>query len=81
MKRRRSQQMPPEKFHELARHLKNTVEATVVDAAADEVLATDMLAKGSSDEMHRVFQNHRIILRDKAHGSRRILYRPQRADP
>ena len=81
MQRRRSKTTTPECFPILARHLKSTVEATIVDAASDEVIATKMLATGSAEEMHKVFQNHRLMVRDKAHGSRRILYRPQRADP
>ena len=72
---------PAVSYSALAHHLKATVEATCTDAASNEALATKLTASGSAEEgLGVIFPNHRLLIRDKAHASRRILLRPHNAD-
>ena len=57
------------------------VEATNVDSAGDELLACKMAARGSDGVFARMFPNHKMIIRDTTHASRKIGERPLEADP
>lgn len=60
-------------------HIVKITEAITVDSASDELLACSMLANGSSEEMEQVFTNHRVIIRDTTHASRKICERSIKA--
>ena len=71
----------------LVQHIRECVLSTTIDAAGNEVAAVQdsaaplevhcqHLAEGET-----LFPNHKLIVRDRAHGTRRVLERPWRADP
>ena len=62
----------------LERRIRRYVHCITVDAAADEVLAAEMSRRPISELLAPLFPNT-IVLRDKAHSSRRILSRPWQA--
>ena len=59
----------------LERRIRRYVHCITVDAAADEVLASEMSRRPISELLAPLFPNS-IVLRDKAHSSRRVLSRP-----
>ena len=59
----------------MATAIRRRVHIITVDSAADEVLAAEMGRKPVLDLMAPVMPNLRIVLRDKAHASRRMLGR------
>ena len=62
----------------LERRIRQKVHCITVDSAADEVLAAEMSRQPISELLAPLFPNA-IVLRDKAHSSRRILSRPWQA--
>ena len=62
------------------RHLGSIVTWWYTDAAYDEYAAGEMLRLPASSG-GKLFTNLKVIGREKAHASRRVLERPQRADP
>ena len=51
-----------------------------VDVVADEVLASEIMRMPALASLGNMTPNLRFIQRDKAHGGRRIMKRPWRAD-
>jgi hypothetical protein len=51
-----------------------------VDAAGDEVLAGEMMRKVMPSMIENITPNLQCVIRDKAHGSRRLMSRPWHAD-
>ncbi len=66
---------------ELYEHLLSITEAITIDSAENEVVASyDMMSSTSLSSSQGHFKNMKHILRDKAHGLRRLLSRPWAAD-
>ena len=66
----------------MLQRVKNSIEAFVSDAAADEIRAGCMLAGQTvRGEVAKVLPCLRVVLRDKPHASRRLLSRLWKADP
>ena len=69
---------------QLATHIRKHVEVFAADGAADEQLAGRMLmessARGADSELGVALPRLRLITRDKAHASRRLLQRTWTAD-
>eukprot|EP00974_Lingulodinium_polyedra_P063030 6083459-Lingulodinium_polyedra.AAC.1 len=64
----------------LRRRVRSHVHCITVDSASDEVLASEMMRKPIMD-LIRPVTPHAIVMRDKAHASRRVLSRPWQAIP
>ena len=70
----------------LLQHVRAHVHSTCVDAASNEVCATFDTAAAWALPLEglrpgeALFPNHQLVVRDRAHGSRRILSRPWTAD-
>ena len=65
----------------LLRHLRNVVTCVTTDAAADEVLSSELMRASVWTELQeQLTPNLRFVVRDKAHASRRITSRPWSAD-
>jgi len=60
--------------------IRQKVLALGVDAAADELLSGRMMKGSTRDEMLPITPGLRLVMRDKTHGCRRVLQRPQSAD-
>ena len=71
----------------LLEHIRLHVHCTTVDSASNEVTAAQDTAAPLEVPMADlqtgdvIFPNHKLIVRDRAHGTRRVLQRPWRADP
>jgi hypothetical protein len=66
---------------DLYNNLRKNVVAISVDSAADEVLSAEMMRCSLfNDDQKKLTPNLQFVLRDKAHGSRRITSRPYGAD-
>ena len=66
---------------ELYDHIRTSIHALTVDAAGNEIAAGENMMSASSSTAHAVDEeawapNMTIIVRDKAHASRRVLHRP-----
>ena len=70
---------PAELDTELMKHVCSIVNWWYTDAASDELSAGEMLMSGAT--ARRLFPNLKICGREKAHASRRVLERPQKAEP
>ena len=72
----------PKFDHTLLADLRRKVRAICVDSATDEILSCEMMRSatlmGSGDALT---PNLAMLLRDKAHASKRITSRPWTADP
>ena len=68
----------PRLLQALYTHFRESVVAIAVDAAADEVTSAELMR--SSWDGPALTPNLRFVLRDKAHGSRRITSRPWKCD-
>ncbi|CAE7244095.1 haeIIM [Symbiodinium sp. CCMP2592] len=65
----------------LFKHLTESVTCIAVDAAADEVLSSELMrASAWNGSQQKLTPNLRFVVRDKAHASRRITSRPWSAD-
>ena len=64
----------------LRRRIRAHVHCITVDSASDEVLASEMMRKPILELIRPVTPNA-IVMRDKAHASRRVLSRPWQAIP
>ena len=70
---------PPDTVDDrLLRHVTSIIAWWFTDAAYDECVAGEMLV--SSAEARAAFPSLRVVGRERAHASRRILSRPQKAD-
>ena len=80
---------PPDQFRATARklpslleHLRMSVLCITVDSAGDEVLSGEMMRTPSlSPTQLALTPNLKFVIRDKTHGSRRVISRPWAADP
>eukprot|EP00448_Togula_jolla_P000412 CAMPEP_0170614514 /NCGR_PEP_ID=MMETSP0224-20130122/24848_1 /TAXON_ID=285029 /ORGANISM="Togula jolla, Strain CCCM 725" /LENGTH=272 /DNA_ID=CAMNT_0010940191 /DNA_START=147 /DNA_END=965 /DNA_ORIENTATION=- len=57
----------------LLRHIRRQVVMICTDSAADEMLAAEMMRQSIASDMAVLTPNPRVVLRDKAHSSRRTL--------
>jgi len=58
-----------------------SVEVMNIDAGPDEVLAAKLGRKRTPHEEHPLTPNLKYIVRDRAHGARRVLERGWGSDP
>jgi hypothetical protein len=72
---------PPQFDKDLCDRVVNTCGYNAVDSASNEILACEMLAGRSPEDMARVFPESMVTIRDCAHSSKRVLTRPLNADP
>jgi hypothetical protein len=63
----------------LLKHIREKVEAVCVDSASNETKAAAAMRNASADA-EAVTPNLKVIIRDRAHASRRLLSRPWKAD-
>ena len=66
--------------NDVRRSLRKHTHMVTVDAASDEVVASEIMRVSASEALSPLTPNVGIVLRDKAHASRRILSRPWKAD-
>lgn len=65
----------------LLKHLRRSVTTITVDSAGDEVLSGEMMRSSVLSAMHtRATPNLKYVIRDKTHGSRRLVSRGWGAD-
>ena len=55
----------------LQRNVLQNAHVITVDAAADEIVASEIVRDPLSSELGPIFPNCRVVLRDKAHSARR----------
>ena len=60
---------------ELTMHIRSKIEAVCVDSASNEIKSAGLMRTSG------VAPNLKVIIRDRAHASRRLLSRPWKADP
>ena len=79
----RKYKLPKPKFKPKAYEaLRNNIITMVVDAAGDELLASEMMRSADLAHSTRTLTPNLLhVIRDKAHASRRLLSRPWAADP
>lgn len=65
----------------LFEHMRTHIHSTTVDSAANEIVAAQDMAASQPGREFAQLPNHKLIVRDRAHGSRRTLQRPWAADP
>ena len=70
---------PPELDKALMKHVCEIITWWYTGAASEELSAGEMLMSGTA--ARRLFPNLKILGREKAHASRRVLERPQKAEP
>ena len=71
-----SQGPTPVKRRGLWRHIKACVHQLVVDSASDELVAGELCRCIMDHDMKPILPNCKLLLRDKAHASRRPMSRP-----
>ena len=78
---RKNKKVKPFLKVKLFKHLAQSVSCITVDAAADEVLSSELMrASAWNGSQQKLTPNLRFVVRDKAHASRRITSRPWSAD-
>ena len=65
----------------LFEHIRMHIHSTTVDSASNEIVAAQDMAASQPGRDFAQLPNHKLIVRDRAHGSRRTLQRPWAADP
>jgi len=62
-------------------NIRESTRALCVDAASDELLSARLMVGSAVDDLLPVTPNLKLVTRDNTHAARRVVTRPQSADP
>ena len=65
---------------QLEAHIRQHIEAITVDSASDELLACELM-RGCGGLTPQTLPNLKCIIRDATHAARRVIAKPEKADP